>query len=123
GVRGGGRRSSARVALATLKQLLLAASLAFVAHRALAPMSETDLFFHLKIGDIIREQHAIPFRNLFSFTYPDHPDPDLSWGFQVVVSVLHQLGGFPAIVLFKTLLIVAAAAPVVARTRPPRPPP
>jgi tetratricopeptide (TPR) repeat protein len=93
-----------------LKLFLAAAALLFVAHRALAPMSETDLFFHLKIGDVIREQHAIPFRNLFSFTYPDHPDPDLSWGFQVLVSALHQLGGFHAIVLFKTLLIVAAAA-------------
>jgi tetratricopeptide (TPR) repeat protein len=73
-------------------------------------MSETDLFFHLKIGDLILQRHAIPFVNLFSFTYPDHPDPDLSWGFQVMVSVLYRLGGFAAIVLLKTLLVTGAAA-------------
>lgn len=89
---------------------LVVASLAFVAHRALVPLAETDLFFHLKLGDLIRAQHAIPFRNLFSFTYPDHPDPDLSWGFQVAVSWLYAQGGFPAIVVFKTTLIVVASA-------------
>ena len=73
-------------------------------------MSETDLFFHLKLGDLIRARHAIPFRNLFSFTWPDSPDPDLAWGFQVLVSLLHSAGGFPAIVLLKTLLVTLAAA-------------
>jgi hypothetical protein len=89
---------------------LAGAALLFVAHRALAPMGETDLFFHLKIGDLIRAEHRIPFRNLFSFTYPDAPDPDLAWAFQVLVSALYALGGFPAIVLAKAALIVAAAA-------------
>src|SRR4030095_13590687 len=54
-------------------------------HLALTPLIETDLFFHLKIGERILDRHAIPFQNLFSFTYPAHPDPDLSWAFQVVV--------------------------------------
>ncbi|MEO6950426.1 MAG: hypothetical protein ABI321_01330, partial [Polyangia bacterium] len=89
---------------------LFVASLVFVAHRALVPLAETDLFFHLKLGDLIFERHAIPFRNLFSFTYPDYPDPDLSWGFQVAVSWLFAHGGFPSIVLFKTALVVGASA-------------
>src|SRR6185312_8453504 len=55
-------------------------------------------------------QHAIPFRNLFSFTYPDHDDPDLSWGFQVTVSWLYEHGGFPAIVLYKAALVTIASA-------------
>ncbi|MSP60213.1 MAG: tetratricopeptide repeat protein [Myxococcales bacterium] len=89
------------------------AALAFVAHLALAPIAETDLFFHLKIGDLILDRGAIPFRNLFSFTFPDHPDPDLAWGFQVAVALLHRLGGFPAIVLAKTLLVTTAAGLVL----------
>jgi hypothetical protein len=72
-------------------------------------MAETDLFFHLKLGDVIRAEHHIPFRNLFSFTYPDAPDQDLAWGFQVLVSLLYAHGGFPAIVLFKTACVVGAA--------------
>ena len=73
-------------------------------------MAETDLFFHLKIGQIIVAEHHIPFRNLFSFTYPDVPDPDLSWAFQVLVALVHRIGGFAGIVLVKTALITAAAA-------------
>jgi tetratricopeptide (TPR) repeat protein len=93
-----------------LRRLLLAATLAFVAHRALAPMAETDLFFHLKIGQLIVADHHIPFRNLFSFTYPDYPDPDMSWAFQVLVALVYRIGGFAAIVLVKAGLITAAAA-------------
>jgi hypothetical protein len=93
-----------------LSLALFAATLGFVAHRALAPMGETDLFFHLKLGELILERHAIPFRNLFSFTHPDAPDLDLSWAFQVTVALLHRAGGFAAIVLMKVALVVAAAA-------------
>lgn len=93
-----------------MRTVLYAVALGFVAHRALVPMAETDLFFHLKIGDLIRAEHAIPFRNLFSFTYPDAHDPDLCWAFQVLVSLLHAAGGFTAIVLGKAALLLAAAA-------------
>ena len=93
-----------------LSAVSFACLMLFVAHRALVPMAETDLFFHLKLGDLIRARHAIPFRNLFSYTWPDQPDPDLAWAFQVLVSWLHEVGGFAAIVLAKSALIVAAAA-------------
>lgn len=96
---------------------LTVAALAFAAHRALAPLAETDLFFHLKLGEIILARHRIPFRNLFSFTYPDHPDPDLAWGFQVLVALLHRAGGFSAIVVGKAVLFVAALALVIRSAR------
>jgi tetratricopeptide (TPR) repeat protein len=90
--------------------LLLSATLAWAAHRALFKLSETDLFFHLKLGEIIVDTQRLPLRNLFSFTYPDHPDPDLAWAFQVLMALAHRLGGFAAIVVTKTLLVVAAVA-------------
>jgi hypothetical protein len=90
--------------------LLFVATLAWAAHRTLFPLAETDLFFHLKLGDLIVATRHIPFRNLFSFTYPDQPDPDLAWAFQVAVSLLYRAGGFAAIVIAKTLLVVAALA-------------
>jgi hypothetical protein len=89
---------------------LWAAVLLFAAHRALVPMAETDLFFHLQLGDLIRARHAVPFRNLFSFTHPEYPDPDLATGFQLLVSLLFSLGGFAAIVAGKCALFVAAVA-------------
>ncbi len=77
---------------------------------ATAPMGENDLFFHLALGQRILQAGAIPFRNLYSFTWPAHPDPDLAWGFQVLVAWLHAHGGFAAIVLLKVTLVTAAAA-------------
>jgi hypothetical protein len=100
-----------------VRRALYAAVLLFALHRALVPMRETDLFFHLKIGQLILEQHSIPFRNLFSFTYPDAVDPDLSWGFQVLVALAFRMGGFTAIVLLKALLFTAASALALAICR------
>jgi hypothetical protein len=100
--------SPTRSAVAT--RLLAVAVVAWAAHRALFPLSETDLFFHLKLGDLIVATRHIPFRNLFSFTYPDHPDADLAWAFQVLMSLTYRAGGFGAIVVLKTLLVAAAVA-------------
>jgi hypothetical protein len=92
------------------ERALLVATLLWAAHRALFPLVETDLFFHLKLGEIILTTRHIPFRNLFSFTYPQYPDPDLAWAFQVTMALAHRAGGFAAIVLFKTAAVVAAVA-------------
>src|ERR1700749_1389491 len=93
-----------------IEWLLFVATLAWAAHRTLFPLSETDLFFHLKLGDVIVATHHIPFRNLFSFTYPNQADPDLAWAFQVLMSLLYRLDGFRAIVIVKTLLVTLAVA-------------
>ena len=89
---------------------MFVATLLWAAHRALFPLAETDLFFHLKLGEIILATHHIPFVNLFSFTYPHHPDPDLAWAFQVAVALIHRRCGFGGIVIFKTAAVVAAIA-------------
>src|SRR5262249_12022435 len=47
-----------------------------------------------------------PGRNLYSFTYPDHPDIDTSWLFEVGAAVLYGRGGFAAIVLAKAAVLV-----------------
>ena len=47
-------------------------------------------------------RHALPGRNLYSFTYPDHPDVDTAWLFEVGVAALYARGGFEAIVVAKT---------------------
>jgi len=94
-----------------------AALLGVVTHLALVPLVETDLFFHLKLGQLIVERHAIPFINLFSFTYPAHADPDLCWAFQVLVAGVYGAAGFSGIVVLKTALIVAAAAVVMRVSR------
>ncbi|MFL5306457.1 MAG: hypothetical protein ACJ8F1_14665 [Polyangia bacterium] len=90
--------------------LLLAALLIFVAGLALRPMAESDLFFHLKTGEEILRRHALVSRNLFSFTYPDAPNLDTSWLAEVGGALIFAWGGFPAIVVAKTLVLLLAFA-------------
>jgi hypothetical protein len=93
--------------------------LLLVAGLCLVPMAETDLYFRLRTGEEILRAHALPRHNLFSFTFPDHPDPDPAWLFDVAVAALHRLGGFPAVVIGKTVvaLVVLAAAYRLCRRR------
>jgi hypothetical protein len=88
----------------------LIALLAFVAELSLRPMAESDLFFRIKAGQEILASHGLPGRNLFSFTYPDHPDIDAAWLFEVAAAALHARGGFPAVVVAKTVVLLAAFA-------------
>ena len=88
----------------------LIALLAFVAELSLRPMAESDLFFRIKVGQEILARHGLPGRNLFSFTYPDYPDVDAAWLFEVGAAALYARGGFPAIVIAKTVVLLAAFA-------------
>jgi hypothetical protein len=100
-----------------LGALLFGALLFFVASLALAPMTESDLFFRLAAGREILAHHALPAHNLFSFTAPDFPDLDASWLFEVGAALLYRLGGFPALVLAKAVVVVATAAAAFAVCR------
>jgi hypothetical protein len=86
--------------------LLAFALLAVVAELSLRPMAESDLFFRIKSGQEILAQHRLPGRNLFSFTYPDYPDVDAAWLFEVGAAALYARGGFPAVVVAKTALLL-----------------
>ncbi|HEX4404363.1 MAG TPA: hypothetical protein VH560_06020 [Polyangia bacterium] len=79
----------------------------FVAALALAPMAESDLFFRIQAGRDILARHALPGINLYSFTYPTHADLDTSWLFEVGAAALFARGGFGALVLAKTAVLVA----------------
>ncbi|MEA2697431.1 MAG: hypothetical protein QOI66_1702 [Myxococcales bacterium] len=86
------------------------AFLVFVAGLLLCPSTESDLFFRLKVGQEILATGAIPAQNLFSFTYPQHPDVDTAWLFEVLLAALFRLGGFPAIVVAKTAVVMGTFA-------------
>src|SRR5262245_11811576 len=73
-------------------------------------MDETDLFFNLRLGEIVLETARVPITNLLSFTTPDAPDTNLAWLFQVVLALAHRAGGVPATVLLKTAFVLATWA-------------
>jgi tetratricopeptide (TPR) repeat protein len=88
----------------------LAALLLFVAGRCLVPMDETDLFFNLRLGDIILGQHTVPRTNLLSFTHPEARDLNLAWLFQIVLALAYHAGGIAGTVLLKTTFVLATWA-------------
>jgi tetratricopeptide (TPR) repeat protein len=90
--------------------MALAGLLVFVAGLCLAPVQETDLFFRLASGEQLLRTGHILHRNLFSFTFPDAAYLDSAWLFDTSVALLYRLGGFPTIVIAKTLVVVLIAA-------------
>ena len=88
----------------------LAALLLFVAGRCLVPMDETDLFFNLRLGDLILAHHAVPRTNLLSFTYPEARELNLAWLFQIVLALAYRAGGIAGTVLLKTTFVLATWA-------------
>jgi hypothetical protein len=87
--------------------VVLAVLLLFVAGRCLVPMDETDLFFNLRLGEIVLGTGRVPTTNLLSFTAPNAPDVNLAWVFQIVLALAYRLGGIPGTVVLKTALVVA----------------
>jgi hypothetical protein len=81
--------------------------LLLVAGLCLAPMAETDLFFRLASGEEILRAGAIPRTNRFSFTFPDHPYLDPAWLFDLTAAALFRAGGFPSVVIGKTVVVLA----------------
>jgi hypothetical protein len=84
--------------------------LAFVAGRCLVPMDETDLFYNLRLGEIILHTRHVPRTNLLSFTHPDFPDPNLAWLFQLGLALVYRAGGIPGTVLLKAALVLGTFA-------------
>ncbi|MGB8295199.1 MAG: hypothetical protein WCG85_07205 [Polyangia bacterium] len=76
--------------------------LLFVAGRCLVPMDETDLFFNLRLGEIVLSTGHVPTENLLSFTFPAATDINLAWLFQIILALAHRAAGIPGTVLLKT---------------------
>ena len=73
-------------------------------------MDETDLFFNLRLGEIVLHDHTVPRTNLLSFTHPDARDVNLAWLFQIVLALAHRAGGVPGTLLLKTAFVLATIA-------------
>src|SRR5947209_254673 len=107
---GSGGQAGGRLLGSTAQAALLGALLIFVAGRCLVPMDETDLFFNLRLGEVVLRTHAVPTTNLLSFTWPDARDVNLAWLFQVVLALAHRAGGIAATVILKTAFVLATFA-------------
>jgi Tfp pilus assembly protein PilF len=87
-----------------------AAVLGAVAAFCLTCVTDSDLFWHLATGDLIRRTGHVPTSDTFSYTAYGLPWVDIHWLFQVLVSYLHEVAGLAAVEVAKTLLIVGLFA-------------
>jgi hypothetical protein len=69
-------------------------------------MDETDLFFNLRLGEIVLGSRSVPTENLLSFTYPQVIDINLAWLFQILLALVHRAFGIPGTVVLKTAFVV-----------------
>ncbi|AMV39760.1 tetratricopeptide repeat protein [Planctomyces sp. SH-PL62] len=71
-------------------------------------LKDTDFYWHLRTGDLIRKWGEIPRVDFYTFTRAGSPWIDLHWIFQVCISWVHEQGGVPALTLAKCLVTCAA---------------
>ena len=56
------------------------------------PLKDTDFWWHLRTGDLIRQNGAVPRADNYTFTVQGAPWIDLHWVFQVAISFLYERG-------------------------------
>jgi tetratricopeptide (TPR) repeat protein len=77
-------------------------------------LTDSDIFWHLKAGQIIVETHHVPSRDLFSFTRAGEEWIDSQWLFQVIIYGLYKMDGYRGIILFGVILTAITWAVILA---------
>lgn len=102
----------------SLARVWLAVALAVPALVALlVPMPAVDLAYQVRAGDMILSTGAIPRVDTFTFTVAGHPWTDQQWLAQVLLAVVHRLGGWELLAVLRAALVVAMVALLVAAAR------
>ncbi len=79
-----------------------------------------DLGRHLLLGQIILEKHAVPDTNYLTYTHPEFPFVNHHWLSEVCLFLLHKLGGFNGLILWKMLMMTAALGIAMVAIKPQR---
>ena len=93
--------------LKPLDGLALAALLALAVAWASLPLTHDDLFGHLRTGELIADQGRVPLTDPFSFTRPGTRWITHEWGFSLLTWWIWRLGGYPALIASRVLLVLA----------------
>ncbi len=70
-------------------------------------LMDPDTGWHIAAGDYIRA-HGLPARDPWSYTAGDAPWYNISWAFDVLLSLLHDIGGLGAVVVASALIYALA---------------
>jgi hypothetical protein len=79
--------------------------------------SAVDLAYHVKAGQLMVAEHALPRTDVLAWTTAGRPWLDQNWGAQLVLYGIWRLGGFPLLTVVNALLAVATWGLVAAACR------
>src|SRR5918999_4908162 len=114
---GAGEGTGARPWL-TLPRLWLVVVLGAIGSRDLAQVPKAvDLAYHLKVGELLLAERAVPRTDVLAWTTAGRPWLDQNWGAQVALYGIWRLGGFPLLTVASALGTVAAWVLVAAACR------
>ena len=74
------------------------------------PMWSSDIWWHLRTGQLILERSTVPHTDWFTFGASDRPWIDLHWLFQLLAALLYSAGGTDALVVVKAACLTATVA-------------
>lgn len=69
-------------------------------------INKFDIWFHLKAGELILENKAIPHSDVFSYTRYGHKWIDHEWLFQIIVFLFYNNWGVAGIFLMQTMVVL-----------------
>jgi hypothetical protein len=102
----------------TMPRLWLVVVLGAIGVMELAQLpSAVDLAYHLKAGQLMVAEHALPRTDALAWTTAGRPWLDQNWGAQVVLYGIWRLGGFPLLTMVEAALAVASWGLVAAACR------
>jgi hypothetical protein len=92
-----------------LALVCLLASLAAVTIGFKLSVLDPDIWWHLKVGDWILQNRAVPHVGIFSRTAGSHPWVAYSWGYEVLMSLIYSAFGLFGFAIFGVVLTLAVA--------------
>jgi hypothetical protein len=102
----------------TMPRLWLVVVLGAIGVMELAQLpGAVDLAYHLKVGQLMVAEHAVPRTDVLAWTTAGRPWLDQNWGAQLVLYGIWRLGGFPLLTITSAALTVATWALVAAACR------
>src|SRR5215216_5292356 len=102
----------------TMPRLWVVVVLGAIAVRQLAQLpGAVDHAYHLKVGQLMVAEHAVPRTDVLAWTTAGRPWLDQNWGAQLLLYGIWRLGGFPLLMVTNALCTVAAWGLVAAACR------
>src|SRR5258708_5209691 len=113
----------ARLLIPSLSDLFFVAALCWLFMGAFgwtALLADGDVGWHIRSGEYILNHHAVPHRDLYSFSKPGAPWYAWEWLSDVTDATLFHIAGLKGVVLAAGVLIALFSTTLIPRTPPPR---